>query len=113
LLQQSIDIHAGTLISKVFTHRSMQEITKLSAIITEQNENSITYLVTGNEEKLQCVLACGKAVTANMNTILKNALPTIEGKGGGNQKSARGGGKAIITGEEFLAHLIHLSQETF
>ncbi|MEH7040131.1 alanyl-tRNA editing protein [Bacillus pseudomycoides] len=113
LLQHSIDIHAGTLISKVFTHRSMQEITKLSAIITEQNENSITYLVTENEEKLQCVLACGKAVTANMNTILKNALPTIEGKGGGNQKSARGGGKAIITGEEFLAHLIHLSQETF
>ncbi|MDZ5606792.1 DHHA1 domain-containing protein [Bacillus pseudomycoides] len=112
LLQQSENIHAGTLVSKVFTNRSMQEIAKLSAIITEQNEHSITYFVTENEEKLQCVLACGKAITANMNTILKNVLPTIEGKGGGNQKSARGGGNAVITGEEFLAQLIHVSQET-
>ncbi|HEK9102064.1 alanyl-tRNA editing protein [Bacillus pfraonensis] len=112
LLQQSKDIHAGELISKVFTNRSMQEIAKLAAIITEQNEHSITYFITENEEKIQCVLACGKAVTANMNAILKNALPTIEGKGGGNQKNARGGGKALVTGEEFLAQLVHLSQET-
>nr|WP_265182917.1 DHHA1 domain-containing protein [Bacillus gaemokensis] len=107
LLQQSKEIHTGTLISKVFTNRSMQEIAKLSTIITEQSENAITCFVTENEEKLQCVLTCGNAVTANMNTILKNVLPVIEGKGGGNQKSARGGGKAIITGEEFLAQLIH------
>ena len=32
---------------------------------------------------------------------LKDALPTIEGKGGGNKKSARGGGKAIMSGDEF------------
>ncbi|PEY33022.1 alanyl-tRNA editing protein [Bacillus cereus] len=112
LLQQSKDVHAGTLISKVFKNRSMQEIAKLSAIITEKNEHSITYFVTENEEKLQCVLACGKAVTANMNTILKSALPAIEGKGGGNPKSARGGGKAVITGEEFLALLVHSLKET-
>ena len=34
LLQQPTKIHAGILISKVFTNRSMQEIIKLSAIIT-------------------------------------------------------------------------------
>lgn len=32
---------------------------------------------------------------------LKEALPTIEGKGGGNKKSARGGGKAMMSGDEF------------
>lgn len=112
LLQQAQVIHAGTLISQTFINRSMQEIAKLSAIITEQNENSITYFVIESGAKLQCILSCGKAVTADMNTILKNALPTIEGKGGGNQKSARGGGKAIMTGEAFLAHLVHLLKET-
>lgn len=30
-----------------------------------------------------------------MNALLKDALPTIEGKGGGNKKSARGGGKRL------------------
>ena len=42
-----------------------------------------------------------KTVTLDMNALLKEALPTIEGKGGGNKKSARGGGKAIMSGDEF------------
>ena len=71
LLQQPAEIHAGILISKVFTNRSMQEIAKLSAIITEQQEHAITYFVIENEEKLQCILACGKTVTLNMNALLK------------------------------------------
>lgn len=106
LLQQPEEIHAGTLISKVFINRSMQEIAKLSAIITEQQEHAITYFVIENEDKLQCILACGKTVTLDMNALLKDALPAIEGKGGGNKKSARGGGKAIMSGDEFLNQLV-------
>ncbi|MBJ8051124.1 alanyl-tRNA editing protein [Bacillus cereus] len=106
LLQQSAEIHAGTLISKAFINRSMQETAKLSAIIIEQQEHAITYFVIENEDKLQCILACGKAVTLDMNALLKDALPSIEGKGGGNKKSARGGGKAIMTGDEFLNQLV-------
>ncbi|OOZ86637.1 alanyl-tRNA editing protein [Bacillus cereus] len=106
LLQQPAEIHADILISKVFTNRSMQETAKLSAIITEQQEHAITYFVIQNEDKLQCILACGKSVTLDMNALLKEALPTIDGKGGGNKKSARGGGKALMTGDEFLNQLI-------
>ncbi|PEK49547.1 alanyl-tRNA editing protein [Bacillus toyonensis] len=106
LLQQPAEIHAGFLISKVFTNRSMQEVAKLSAIITEQQEHAITYFVIENDDKLQCILACGKTVTLDMNALLKDALPAIEGKGGGNKKSARGGGKAIMSGDEFLHQLI-------
>lgn len=51
LLQQPAEIYAGILISKVFTNRSMQEIVKLSAIITEQQEHAITYFVIENEDK--------------------------------------------------------------
>ncbi|MDT3495082.1 DHHA1 domain-containing protein [Bacillus toyonensis] len=106
LLQQPAEIHAGLLISKVFINRSMQEVAKLSAIITEQQEHAITYFIIENDDKLQCILACGKTVTLNMNALLKDALPAIEGKGGGNKKSARGGGKAIMNGDEFLHQLI-------
>ena len=86
LLQHPTEIHAGILISKVFTNRSMQEIAKLSAIITEQQEHAITYFVIENDDKLQCILACGKSVSLDMNALLKDALPTIEGKGGGNKR---------------------------
>ncbi|PEI88103.1 alanyl-tRNA editing protein [Bacillus toyonensis] len=106
LLQQPAEIHAGFLISKVFTNRSMQEVAKLSAIIIEQQEHAITYFVIENDDKLQCILACGKTVTLDMNALLKDALPAIEGKGGGNKKSARGGGKAIMSGDKFLHQLI-------
>lgn len=95
LLQQPTEIHAGILISKVFTNRSMQEIAKLSAIITEQQEHAITYFVIENEDKLQCILACGKTVTLDMNALLKEALPTIEGKGGGNKKSSAAAEKRL------------------
>ncbi|PEN86552.1 alanyl-tRNA editing protein [Bacillus toyonensis] len=106
LLQQPAEIHAGFLISKVFINRSMQEVAKLSAIIIEQQEHAITYFVIENDDKLQCILACGKTVTLDMNALLKDALPAIEGKGGGNKKSARCGGKAIMSGDEFLHQLI-------
>ena len=55
LLQQPAEIYAGTLISRAFTNRSMQEVAKLAAIITEQQEHAITYFVIENEDKLQCI----------------------------------------------------------
>ena len=67
LLQHPTEIHAGILISKVFTNRSMQEIAKLSAIITEQQEHA--YFVIENDDKLQCILACGKSVSLDMNAL--------------------------------------------
>ncbi|MEI4801846.1 DHHA1 domain-containing protein [Bacillus sp. FJAT-51639] len=112
LLQHAEKTSFGKQIAVNFTDRSMQELAKLAAILTEKDEYAITYFVTQNGENLQCICACGQAVKLNMNTLLKAALPLIEGKGGGNPKSARGGGKATVTGEAFLSHLIHIQKET-
>ncbi len=98
----------GKLIAASFTGRSMQDLAKLSAVITEQEERSVVLLVTKNDENLQCVCARGKAVEKNMNDVIKAALFLIEGKGGGNPISARGGGKAVISADEFLEKLIEL-----
>lgn len=73
----------------------MQEIAKLSAIITEQQEHAITYFVIENDDKLQCILACGKSASLDMNALLKDALPTIEGKGGGNKRVPAVAGKQL------------------
>ena len=112
LLQQAENTSFGKHIAANFTDRSMQDLAKLAAILTEKDEHAITYFVTQNGENLQCICACGPAVKLNMNILLKAALPLIEGKGGGNPKSARGGGKATVTGEAFLSHLIHIQKET-
>ena len=112
LLQQAEETSYGKQIAVIYTKRSMQELAKLAAILTEKDDHAITYLVTQNGENLQCICACGPAVKLNMNTLLKTALPLIEGKGGGNPKNARGGGKATVTGEAFLSPLMHTQKET-
>lgn len=37
-----------------------------------------------------------------MNVFLKDVFFIFEGKGGGNKKSVCGGGKVIMSGDEFL-----------
>ncbi|MBO9129042.1 DHHA1 domain-containing protein [Bacillus sp. 165] len=108
LLSSAKEEPFGKLISHVFTERSMQDLAKLAAIITEQDNFAVVLFVTTQDEKLQCICARGKAVEKNMNTIIKEALPLIDGKGGGNPQSARGGGKAVITGAEFVEQLISI-----
>ena len=99
LLQHPTEIHAGILISKMFTNRSMQEVSKLSAIITEQQEHAITYFVIENDDKLQCILACGKTVTLDMNALLKRHF--LQSKEKAAEIKECGGGKAVMTGDEF------------
>ena len=47
------------------------------------------------------VFSLAENSNARYECSLKDALPAIEGKGGGNKKSARGGGKAVMHGDEF------------
>jgi alanyl-tRNA synthetase len=105
LLAQAQPLSHGKLVAAVFTDRSMQDLAKLASVLTENSESAVL-LVTQSSGNIQCVCARGKAVDINMNDVLKNALPLIEGKGGGNPMSARGGGKAVISAQEFLQKLV-------
>jgi alanyl-tRNA synthetase len=93
-------------ISEVFQNRSIQELQKLARIIIAEDEMAMVYLVSQNENRLQLVCARGTAGTENMKEVIAKALSLINGKGGGNDSFAQGGGEALMSGEQMLQHLL-------
>lgn len=98
------------IVSGVFQNRSIQELQKLARMIIAEDEETIVLFVSQNENRLQLVGARGTAENASMKKVIGNALSIINGKGGGSDSFAQGGGEAIITGEQMLQHLLELIQ---
>ncbi|MEH7096741.1 alanyl-tRNA editing protein [Neobacillus vireti] len=95
-----------TVITKVFENRTIQEIQKLARMIVSAYDNSLVFFVATDGTRLQMVCARGKARTENMKKLIGEILPLIEGKGGGNDSFAQGGGEALLTGEQILDKLV-------
>ncbi|HYK74351.1 MAG TPA: DHHA1 domain-containing protein [Pseudoneobacillus sp.] len=90
------------IISKVLNNRTIKELQSLARMITNQLENVVVMLVSKNEKQLQVVMARGASINLNMKNILVELLPLINGRGGGNDTLAQGGGEAIVSGENWL-----------
>ncbi|KAB2330609.1 alanyl-tRNA editing protein [Bacillus mesophilum] len=89
-------------VQAVFYDRSIKEVQTLARKITELAEDSVVILVNELEDKLQFVCASGNGSDANMKKLAKELLGSIDGKGGGNESFAQGGGPKGISGEELL-----------
>jgi alanyl-tRNA synthetase len=96
------------IVSGEFQNRSIQELQKLARIIIAEDEETIVLFVSQNENRLQLVGARGTVENVSMKKVIGNALSLINGKGGGSDSFAQGGGEAIISGENMLQHLLEL-----
>jgi alanyl-tRNA synthetase len=95
------------IITNIFQHRTIKELQKLARHITEANKEVIALLVTENEDLLQLVFARGKNSNSNMNKLIKEVLPLINGKGGGSESLAQGGGQKNVNGEEIIKYALN------
>ena len=89
-------------VAEIFANRTIQELQKLAKIMVALNEGSRVILVAENDGKLQFVCAKGKNAEGNMKELASAAFPFINGKGGGNETFAQGGGEALVSAEELL-----------
>ncbi|WHY85248.1 DHHA1 domain-containing protein [Neobacillus novalis] len=96
------------LVSEVFQNRTIQALQKLARTIIAEDEQTLVFFVSENENRLQLVCARGQARSENMKSLLSAALPLINGKGGGNDAFAQGGGEALMTGREMIEQLLEL-----
>ncbi|WP_147534009.1 alanyl-tRNA editing protein [Bacillus marasmi] len=108
LLQSGTQLNEQTVISNVFQNRTIQELQKLGRIITAEGPNCVAILVSENDDKLQLVCARGGNVSISMKKLIGELLPQINGKGGGNDSFAQGGGEAKILGQELLDRALKL-----
>ncbi|VBB06307.1 threonyl/alanyl trna synthetase sad [Lucifera butyrica] len=93
LLQQSPAAAGIHLISHILTTATPSETAELAKQLASF-PHTIALVGGINPEQNKChlVFACSDEIAVNMGTHLKSVLPLIGGKGGGNARSAQGGG---------------------
>nr|WP_263325024.1 alanine--tRNA ligase-related protein [Neobacillus sp. Marseille-Q6967] len=94
------------VIGKLYQNRTIQELQKLARLIAAAN-NTITFIcVAENENRIQIVGAKGSQSLCNMQQLISGILPLINGKGGGNESFAQGGGERLLPGKDVLKQLM-------
>ncbi|MFC0272613.1 DHHA1 domain-containing protein [Metabacillus herbersteinensis] len=106
-------ISGRKIIKTVFQNRPIAELQSLARSIIAEVSNVVIFLVAENEDKLQFVCARGSASDVNMKPILEKILPIINGKGGGSESFAQGGGENLLSGEELIDKLVISCSTTF
>lgn len=96
------------VVRAIFTDRPMFELQQLAKWIAANAENTVVLLLNENDIKLQLVLARSKDININMNDLLKQVLPIINGKGGGADSVVQGGGDKTVSPEDLMEKLISL-----
>lgn len=97
------DMKEGTTsIERVFQQRSIQQLQKLARLIVTEATTTQLIFIAENDGLLQIVLARGTDNQMNMKQLIAQILPLINGKGGGSETFAQGGGATDLTGEQLL-----------
>ncbi|MBZ5751841.1 alanyl-tRNA editing protein [Metabacillus rhizolycopersici] len=97
------------IVQSIYENRSISELQQLSRLITSMASDVIVFFISENEDKFQLVCTRGKDLDINMKQVLKEVLPVINGKGGGNDSLAQGGGERIIEAEHLMEELMKVS----
>lgn len=94
------------VIGEVFQNRSIQELQKLAKLVTGENDATVVVLAAENEDRLQLVCARGASRIEKMNKLIQSGLELMNGKGGGNDSFAQGGGAPQVSSEVLLRHIL-------
>jgi alanyl-tRNA synthetase len=97
------------IVHVIFKNRPISELQQLARAIACMANDVLVLFISENEDKLQLVCSCGKDLDGNMNQLLKEVLPSINGKGGGNPSLAQGGGERTMPADQLMKELIKAS----
>ena len=86
--------------------RTMAELQQLAKNMTQKFDSMLVLLVNEKDTKLQVVCARSKDIDINMKELITRILPKINGKGGGSETIAQGGGDKILSSEALIEKMI-------
>lgn len=108
LLNKSEIQDETVIVIEAFTDRPIQEIQKLARFIAQQDKQAIVFLLVEKDNRLQFVCTRGDIQKVNVKIIAQECLLLIDGKGGGNETFAQGGGPASLKKEIFIKQTINI-----
>lgn len=91
--------------------RDVAEARYLASRIAEADGVALLGVSSPDGSRASLVFACDKAFPLDLNTILKQVLPHVDGRGGGQKFSAQGGGPNIAGLRPALDHAMELVME--
>jgi len=101
--KELIEKEEGSIITSAFQNRSIQELQRLAKILVAESPETLCLLVSENDGRIQIVAAKGNSVEQSMKELITSLLPLFNGKGGGNDTMAQGGGESLLSSEQLLA----------
>ncbi len=96
------DINGVPTIQVIYQNRSIQELQKLARMVVAETNDTVVFLAAENDQLVQFVAARGENMELSMKELTANVLIFINGKGGGSDSFAQGGGDVVISGETLL-----------
>lgn len=90
------------VIQAIYQNRSIQELQKLARLVVSEVNDTVVVFVAENDHLLQFVAARGENIELSMKDLTIHALSFINGKGGGSDSFAQGGGDAVINAETLM-----------
>ncbi|SET98180.1 alanyl-tRNA synthetase [Salinibacillus kushneri] len=94
------------MVKEIYSNRPMGELQQLARNVTQKADNMLVFMVNEKEDKLQVVCARSEDVGINMKAFITDLLPKINGKGGGSETIAQGGGNKLISSDALLEEMI-------
>ncbi|QRG65105.1 alanyl-tRNA editing protein [Brevibacillus choshinensis] len=102
-LERASQVGPVRIVQQTFTDKTIQQLQQFAQQAVAQAPD-VVCLLAATGEKLQLVFARGPQVDVAVNQLMKDTLPLVEGRGGGNPAMAQGGGQPSLPAEEVLAH---------
>ncbi len=94
------EIQGVRIVSDIFTDKNIGEAKHLANKVINKDKVMVFFAVQG--EKAQVIFSRSDDLNINMNDLLKEVIGLINGSGGGNAKSAQGGGTDINNLESLI-----------
>ena len=91
--ENAIKVNKLNVVKKIYNDGDLKYLTKIAEKIT-LDDNMVVLFAIKFEDKVNLIFACSKNIKGlSMNVLLKDAITLIDGRGGGSNFLAQGGGK--------------------
>ncbi|WP_338066812.1 alanyl-tRNA editing protein [Evansella clarkii] len=106
LVKNARNFKSLRLIQAVFQERLITDLQQLAKLAAAEGNDIVVILVNETGGKLQVVCAGSDNAGINMNHLIKEVLPLINGRGGGKGSFAQGGGEKTMPAEQLMEELV-------